>query len=147
MRGLDVLHRGDAKHRGSADPGEDRRIDDTDGNHHVRQAGTKHRDDGNGEQHIGKGKDHIHDAHQQVINPPAAIARGNPHHQPNHRGNTHGDKADLQRGRRAVNDTGEHITTKLIRAEQVRRGGGLILGQDILSIGIVGSNHRRRRRP
>ena len=75
---------------------EERHVDDGDGIERVEQPRPQHRDDGEREQDVGKGHDHVDAAHQPVVHAPARIAR----HQPDERSEERGD----QRGRQAHGD-------------------------------------------
>ena len=125
--GLDVLLVLDGQHRGAHDPREGRNIGNTDGQHHVGDTGAHGRHQGDGQQNAGDRQKDVHDAHDDVIYPTAAIAGDSAQQAAHHGGDGDGDKGHRQGDPGTVDDAGQNVPAHLVSAQPVLGRGGLEL--------------------
>ena len=66
---------------------------------------------------LGDGEQHVHHAHDPVVDPAAVIAGRSPQHPPNDQGDVHGDEADLQGDAGAEDQAAQNV----VRIWTIRR--------------------------
>ena len=73
------------------------------------------------QQQAGKGQQHIHDAHEDVIEPAADIAGQRADQRPNHNAEGHGREADEEGNLRRVHDPAKQIAAVAVQSEKILR--------------------------
>ena len=101
---------------------EKRDVHSGNGDQRIHQARAECRDNGESQQDVRKGHQHIDNPHNDVVRPPAEIARDNADGRPNEGGNNRGCKTDSQRKACAPHQTRQQIAAEMIRAKQIAFG-------------------------
>ena len=120
---------------------------DVDGGHRdqrVHQAGTEGRDDGECEQDVGKGHEHVDAAHDDVVGAPAVIARDDAYGGPDGGGDEGGGETHGKRQAGAPHQAGEQIAAKVVGAEDRPLGKGR--KEAVPGVGDVGRFQRQEGR-
>ena len=102
----------------------------------------ENRDDADGEQHDGEGEEHVHDAHDDAVEPAAVIGGDETERSAGEKRDPDREQAGDERGAIAVEDAGQHVAAELIGAEPVQRRTARA-GASALRHGIVGREQRR----
>ena len=89
---------------------------------HVDEARAEDRDDGEREQHEGKGQHHVDDRHDRPVGAPADVARPEAEQHPDGGRQDHGGHPDHQRDPAAVDHARQEVAAHLVGAEQVLGG-------------------------
>ncbi len=99
--------------------GEERHVDRGHGDQCVHQAGAQGCDDRQRQQDIGKGHQHIDNAHDHVVDAPAEIARNDADGRADGGGDHRGGDTDRKRQSGAVQQAAEQIASQMVGAQQM----------------------------
>src|SRR5262249_16860183 len=92
---------------------------------HVGHAGAEHGDDGESEQHEGKGEHHVDQGHDAPVDTAGEVARGQTEEDADGGGEEHGRYAHHQGDAPAPDHPREEIASDLIRAEEMLAGAAV----------------------
>ena len=145
---LDVLLVLDGQNGGADDPGKGRDVGDADGQHHIRDAGAHGGHQGDGQQDAGDRQEDVHDTHDDIVYPAAAVTGDGPQQTAHHCGNGDGGKGHRQGDPGAVDDPGQDVAAHLVGAQPVLDGGAGASGMRSAESPASRSQktHRQRRR-
>jgi hypothetical protein len=130
---------GDADSDAPYVPREERDVDDGHRDQRVHEAGAEHGDDGQRQQDVGKGHQHVDAAHDDVVGPPAVIARHDADGGPERGGDDRGGEAHGEAEPGAPEKPAQEIAAEVVcaqrravgkrRQEAVGRVGDIRIGQ------------------
>ena len=116
--GLHVFLLALREHGAAHDAGEDRRVDDGDGEDGAVDAGAPHGRHAHGEEQAGNAEEHVHDAVDGIVPGAAEIARGEPEGAAHEHGDGDGREGDVEGDAGAEDDPAQHVAAEAIRAEE-----------------------------
>jgi hypothetical protein len=116
---FDVLFLPDGKDRASHQAGEARRVDHSQGDHQVGKPGSQDGHDADGQKNDRKGKDGIHDPHDDGIDPPPVIPADEAQEDARGDGHDDGEEPHPQGDRRAVYHPAEKVAPVAVGAEEM----------------------------
>ena len=108
--------------RGSAQQAcEDRRVDDRDRDRRARRMRAEHGDDADRQQHHREGEEHVHEAHDDAVEPAAVVGGEKTERAAGDERDADRERAGGKRRAVAVEDAREHVAAELVGAEPVKR--------------------------
>ena len=75
---------------------------------------------GDGQESLGDGEQHVHDAHDGIVKPAAVVAGDGAQKAPHDQCDAHGHETDLQGHSGAVDQAAQDVPAELVRAQPVR---------------------------
>ena len=126
-----------AEHAGHAGDGADGHGDDG-----VDEAGTEHGGGDDHQEHAGDGLDDVQNAHDEVVDPAAVVARDGADRAADERCQGNGTDADRDGIARADDDAAEDVAPEVVAAEPVLGGGAGVDGQKVHGGVVIGRDHR-----
>ena len=152
----------DREDRGTHDAGVDRDPHDADGEGGVQEPRAEHRDHGDRQDQRREGKQHVHEPHDQVVEPAPGVARDRPEHGADEDREADRRDPDQQRDAGAEDDSAVLVATVAIDPQEVLRtrgraaeevdAGAQLAGRDqpLLDagggVGVMGGDHGSRDR-
>ncbi len=121
-RGVDELALGDGDGHAPDVAREERHVDGRNRDQRVQQARAERRHDGERQQDVGKGHQHVDAAHDDVVGAAADIARDHTDRRPDDAGQHRRREADRERKAGAPQKTAEQVAAEVVGAKQVSRG-------------------------
>ena len=115
-RGVDEFAAREANGDAANIPGKEGHVDGGHGDERIHQTGPKGRDNGQRQQNIRKGHQHIDAAHDDVVCASAEVPRDDPDCRTDGGGDQSGCDAHGQRQARAVQEAAEKVTAKVVGA-------------------------------
>ena len=99
---------------------------DGDGDHGVGQAGPEDGHENQRQQQRREGQDHVHDPHDDCVQPARREARDQPDQDAAGRSDGHDDDADEEGIARALDQTGQHIATQGVGPQREGPGTAIL---------------------
>ncbi len=136
-----LLHR---EHAGPDDAGVIRNPRKGHGENQIANPRAQYGGNGDGQDQRRNGEDNIHEAHEHIVHAAAEKARHGADDGAEDHGEDRCEKADKERNPRPVNHIGKNIPAEIIRAEEVLARGRLEAIGEILFVGHLGGDERRK---